>query len=71
MAFYKDVDPEAFEDLMTIVCFIELHPDYCGSSWNLLFYITVNVLVNLWLPFIYLLVNLQSDHNFSHVICSY
>lgn len=71
MAFYKDVDPEAFEHLMTIVCFIEIHPDHCGSSWNLLFYIAINALVNLWLAFIYFLVSLQSNQNFSHVIRSY
>ena len=65
------MDPEAFEHLMTTVCFIMIHPDYFGSSWNLLFYIAVNVLVNLWLAFIYLLVSLQSTHNFSHVIRSY
>lgn len=33
MAFYKDADPEAFENLMTIVCFIEIHPDFL---WELL-----------------------------------
>lgn len=65
MAFYKDVDYEAFEHLMIILCFIEVHPDCCGSSWNLLFHITINVLVNLWLAFIYFLLSLQSNQNFS------